>query len=230
MIRFYQFISDLTIIQGVLFFTPVLLIMVLVPFYRIIFNVLRLTISGEKPEIINFEILFSPLISEKEYILGGVEPNQIVSGSQATLYWQVKGASRVDLFPVAKDLRGNSTSVLITENNRDFTLSVHGLSGTVSQTISIPAENIKSLETHKISDNEIISQSYIYPETTSVQANNKRLQLSNIDNYSIEIKRTKMLLNKKLTSFYKKESPTFRANPSLSKYNQILTDQNRDKS
>jgi hypothetical protein len=230
MIRFYQFISELTIIQGVLFFTPVLLLMVLMPFYRIIFNVIRLTISGEKPEIINFEILFSPLISEKENILGGVEPNQIVSGSQATLYWQVKGASRVDLFPVAKDLRGNSTSVLITENNRDFTLSVHGLSGTVSQTLSIPAENIKSLETHKISDNEIISQSYIYPVTASVIVKNKRLLTKNIEKCLIEIKRTKLPLNKKLTPYRKKESPIFSANPSLSKYNQILTEQNRDKS
>jgi len=227
MIKFYQFLSDLSILQGVLLLTPLILLMVFLPYYRIIFNVIWLTITGQKPEIIYFDILLSPIISEKEQILGAVEPDIIISGSKATLYWQVKGASRIDLLPLGKNLRGNSTDVIISKTNREFSLTVHGLTGFVSSTISIPEENIKTLQTHKVSENEIVEQFNLIPQTNNFETNNRRLIVNNIKTPQVKIKGFKLVTNYKITSFVKKENPAFKTNPSLSKYNNILNVLNR---
>lgn len=203
--------------------------MVLLPQFRIIFNVIRLTYSAEKTEIIDFEILFSPVISQEYQIIAAASPDFIVSGSKAVLYWKVKGVSRIDLTPLGRDIRGNAAEVVITPLNREFTLTVYGLSGKVSSTISIPAENIKTLENHKVSENESLSASYLFPKTEEIEPKITKLEVQNVKSHTFLIKKTKQPFNHKITASHKKESAYFKANYSLSKYNLILTEQNSDK-
>ncbi len=197
--------------------------MIMLPYLGFIFKVLKLMIFKEKLEILHFEILFSAAVSEKENILAGTEPDYIISGSKALLFWQIKGASRVDLDPVGKNIKGNSTEVIITPNNSVFTLTAHGLNGKISGSISIPVESIKMLDTEKISENQRLSENKVTTETNKLETLISNYEPEAVQNYHSAIKKIKNPINTKITGSHKKESAAYKMNYSLNKYNQIFS-------
>ena len=161
--------------------------MLFIPFSSLVFSVIGLMRSKENPEIIYFELITAPLVLTEKDKNGleslhtiATEPDCIVSGSKLSLVWEVKGHTRVDVEPIGKSLKGNAVDVIITESNREFTLVVHGLNGSISEKISVPLEMIKVLDTEKISENQnlalpknAIQQNLIVPEIKKIDIKNR---------------------------------------------------------
>lgn len=222
MIKFYQFLANLSGFQVFFISTLLLSFMIVLPYSGIIFKVLRLMIFRENLEIINFEILQSPVFSIKDSIVAGAEPDSIISGSKALLVWKVKGASRLDIDPIGKNIKGNSAEVIITAENCVFTLTAHGLNGKLNSQISIPTDSIKILHTEKISENQELSKNKIYPHTNKLNSSVSGYEPNTVQNYSLVLKKIKNPANATITGSHKKVSAAFKMNYSLHKYNQIF--------
>ena len=228
---FYQYLSTLTTWEIVFFALPIVLIMVLMPYFSLIFRVIMLTFRNEKPEILNFEILYNPVYSDKDALMCVTIPEYYIAGTTATLYWQVKGASRIDLEPLGKNVKGNSANIIIDSENRVFTLTVHGLQGKVSSTISIPEELVKQLDTEKISEVQTGFELQYSPQNQKILSDigiyapvNKTYLPDEIENYARLKQKLEYPINRKISGTHTKVHPIFRANYSLSKYNKIISD------
>ncbi len=215
--QFYTLLSQFSNLQLILLSLPILLAMVLIPVWPLLYRVLLLMRTKEQPEILYFELLFAPSVLQVQNEEGtsevhtlGAEPEYILSGSSATLVWEVKGASRVDLDPIGKSLKGNATDIIISKKNREFTLTVHGLNSSVSHTIVLPPEMIKTLETEKLSENTDLA--------TFEHGTNTNTLLSKLPK-TIELKKIKpkTLLNSRKQ---RKDSIIMKFNYSLKKYSQ----------
>lgn len=225
MFNFYQYLSTLSFWELFYIALPIVSLLILMPYFGHIFKVLRILIRFERLEILQFEIFYTPVYSEKDSQLFGTSSDYFLSGTTATLYWRIKGASRVDLYPIGRNLKGNSANIIIENDNRDYTLTIYGLFGKKSSTISIPAESIKKIETEKISENESGFELSYSVDTTSLEPEEKKFITDGIENYS-KLKQKQITPNNtRLIEVNKKESSFFRMNYSLSKYNKIIANQ-----
>ena len=158
MSSFFIWLASLSLVEGISLFITVALLMVIMPYYSLLKKIVSLYISGQTGEIelFNYTITNDHLIGkigEKEYYLHPTKPGFVLNGGKVLLTWVVKGAFRVDLNPIKKDVTGNSAIMIITEENCKFELIAYTLKGKLKAQIEIPIENIKSLETEKIVDN-----------------------------------------------------------------------------
>lgn len=158
MASLFEWLSRLSPVQGILYFSLMAIIMAIIPYSSLIMAFLKHVVYSKEPAIHHFECIPAPHVFIGKDDKGRdvyVEMNGkdiLISGTQMNLVWQVEGAYRVDLHPVKKWIKGNATTVLIDRDTTTFTLDIYGFFGKkVSATIQIPADEIYDVEVTSIS-------------------------------------------------------------------------------
>lgn len=184
----FKWISQLSMKQGLGLLGLVALIMLSIPYGRIIFAFVR-QIVYRKPLIIEtFQYHFFSKDSGKEIVnITELHPDYLIDGSVLMLSWQVSGAWRVDVEPIGRDLRGNAASFIFTGDCLQFSLKAYGFFRPPEVCVlQIPLSSAYVLDKKQISTSKIASEplpgilslafTRSSPSTMSLNSNTRILQ------------------------------------------------------
>ena len=154
---FFIWLGSLDLIEGISLFGSVAFILFIMPFFPLLKNILKVIFSSEKAEIKSFNYSISndhflTKIDGKEYYLHPTKPGFVLNGGKIILNWKVTGAYRVDLIPIQKKIKGNSAQVIVSKDTTIFQLTAFTLRGRLRAELKLPIEDIKSIKTINISN------------------------------------------------------------------------------
>lgn len=135
-------------------------IMIFIPLSDTISKLIKKLVSMKKMKIVQFGYSFSvkdleiPDTSE-DVVVNRNSADFVIEGGKALLFWKVEGALSVRVYPKIGKVSGNLAEVLVTRQNRSFTLEARGLFSRERMTLSIPESKIKTLETGEISKKKV---------------------------------------------------------------------------
>ncbi len=153
---FFIWLGGLDLTEGISLFASVAFILIIMPYIPLLKNILKVILNSEKAEIksFNFSIStdhFLTKIDEKEYYLHPSKPGFVINGGKTILNWEVSGAYRIDLNPIQKKIKGNTAQIIISKGNNNFELIAYTLKGRLRAELILPVEEIKTVNTIKIS-------------------------------------------------------------------------------
>lgn len=158
MVNLFKWMSTLSLYEGLSYFILVILILLLIPYSKIISEFFKYLVFQRKLRIVYFDYSYSSKICigkdrlGREIYISKNDSDFMIAGSKISFIWKVEGAYRVDLIPLGKNLSGNTANSLIDSSNLEYTLEVYGFFGKkMISTINIPAEKIRYLDTAPIS-------------------------------------------------------------------------------
>ena len=142
-----QWLSGLAVVAAV---------MAAIPQWRYIRGFLWFLVGRRVPEIRGFGYSLSgpphTARGRKAYLQGAAQLNVFIIGARMYLHWKVRGAVRVDLEPVARDVRGDGAMLRIDPSRRRFVLRARGLFGNVAEAVlELPADRFRRVDTRPIS-------------------------------------------------------------------------------
>ena len=157
MIEIFQWFGSLGLVEGIFLFTGICVALALVPYYRLLLKLFRFWWKKEKGEIVAFE--YDVSVDHKLTDANGYSfyllPEQqgfLLNGGKLLLTWNVRGAYRVDIDGVGKDLKGNGAWIIVDRRKTNFKLTIHTLKGKKSQMLQLPAGKIIDVKTTAYSD------------------------------------------------------------------------------
>ena len=247
---FFTYLASLDTQVGIKYFILLCLVLGLFPYYEIIFKYAKQLIFKKDLKIINFSYstgtsLYTgnDIIKNNSNVLNDSDKLLIIN-SKLNFVWEVEGASKIDLVPIGKKLKGNSASVIVDSNIKKYTLVAFGFKGEkVEAVIDFSNEIFYAIKTNPIASNakiirntpliqaQKISKSKIYTfkqtqTTTNILKNWFRNRLYEIKtdkinaNYFIKTNTNKNKLNDTISKRKILKSYTF----STKKYQSITID------
>jgi hypothetical protein len=175
---------------GLGLFASVCIILALFPYSRWLKFVFRHLVHREPLVIERFDCHFGHytngiLIHSNDQ---NVIPRRfILKESAFMLSWKVKGAWRVDLEPVGRDLRGDTVKIVLRPEVRKFTLMAYGLFGkSAIRTLELPDHLVYSLETHEFGSLNLACRP-LREVTTTAFTNSTVLNLDFVHNIPTKI-------------------------------------------
>lgn len=142
-------------------FSSLCLILVLTPYFSILYSFIKKIICWRKLKIYHFNYSFSKFDEKKFSTNQNFAINNdefIVEGSKIFLFWKVKGALWIKLVPHIGKVKGNAAELIITRNNRKLILEAKGIFSKKQIEIEIPIHKIKTLETKVLSKTQVKSE------------------------------------------------------------------------
>lgn len=158
MINFFEWLSEFSLREGILYFFLLSLVLAIMPYTSVIMLFLRHIVHSKELKILHFEYSVAP----QQYIGKDKEGRDIyievkgrdilINGTRMFLVWQVEGAYRIDLHPIKKNIKGNATVLLIDRTRTEFTLEAYGFGGKrIRAHIQLPIDHIYNLDVSEIS-------------------------------------------------------------------------------
>lgn len=161
--QLFRWLSERSALHLWLLFAGTAVLMMVIPFLRHIRVLLAGLFSGERPMIHDFSWRLVPemALTEDErsrYYVAPPVPRTVVSGMAVLLNWQVTGAWRVDLLPVAVDVKGNSAWVTVDADRLTFVLRAHTWRGVLTKEIDLREIRLRYLKTLSLSADDHFGQ------------------------------------------------------------------------
>lgn len=165
MISFFEWLYDLNALQAWFLFGLVCLIMAIIPYFHIIKRLLFIYFSNEPTEILDFSWRLAPdhLLVKKGNIRYYIQSNEtqfILEGGKIILNWHVKGAYRIDIIGLGKNLKGNKAYVIARKDKCHYKLVAYTSKGKLEKSLNIDPSLIKKLNTFNISRENQFKQQY----------------------------------------------------------------------
>lgn len=161
--EFLTWISTLSPLTLWITFGVVCLLLILYPNFSKLRRIFSIFFSFRRSRIKDFswrhaEDFFLCTIKGKSYYWNPNGKSFIVEGGKIMLNWHVVGALRIDIEPIAQNVKGNYLSVIARQENNVYTLVAHTLWGTKTQELVIPKELYRTLQTINLSQDGHFSQ------------------------------------------------------------------------
>lgn len=157
MTGFYQWIGSLSMGEAISLFVLVALFMLAIPYVGKFWRYVRILFEDEELEIVAFEHRIIPDVKvyedQEETLYYMTKTSPLVEGGKILLVWEVKGAGRIDISGIGKNLKGDTATIILHEKNRDFILTAYASFGfrKISKKLSLePVQRIE-VETAEIS-------------------------------------------------------------------------------
>lgn len=160
----FSYLGSLETADLVIYFILLSLILSVFPFSKIIVKYLRNFVSPTKLEILYFNyhtLKIENLIEiSGELIMPQSSQNVLLNGSIIHFIWKVKGALKIDLLPIAENLKGNASADIINSNKKKYTLVAYGFNGKkIESVIDLSQEIFYSIKTTPLASNQKIIRS-----------------------------------------------------------------------
>jgi len=174
MIDFFKWISNLKPQDAWVLFACVALLLAIMPYFGIIFKAIKVLLVNEKPTIIDFSWRLIPDAkiarsdTGKDYYISGNDGVILYEGMVVLLNWNVKGAFRVDLLPIGKNLTGNTTKIIIRSTQTKFLLVAYTWTGKLTRELVINKGEILKINTFNISRETNFEQPATSLETSNL--------------------------------------------------------------
>lgn len=164
---FFNFLSSLSLEEGIKYFVLLCLVLAVLPYYEIIIKYAKQIVLRDNLEIVFFKYSTAPYVcigkdsDGKELYASNEGDNLLITNTILNFVWEVKGALYVDLLPVGKKLKGNSSSVIINSDVKKYSLIAHGFKGEkIESVIDFSNEVFYSLQTNPIASNQKIIRNF----------------------------------------------------------------------
>lgn len=155
----FEWIHNLTVSEGISYFSLLMVSLAIIPYSNIILSFLKHIVYGKELKINYFKYTVSPYIlvgkdkNDQEIYVDVNNDDLFISGSNIHFVWQVDGAYRVDLKPVRNHIKGNTATLVIDPRNTTFTLEAYGFFGKkISSIIELPSDKIFHVDVSSISN------------------------------------------------------------------------------
>ena len=144
-------------------FGMVCLLLILYPSFPKLSRIISIFFSFRRSKIKDFswrhaEDTYLCTIKGKSYYWNASGRSFIVEGGKIMLNWHVVGALRIDIEPIAQNVKGNYLSVIARQESNVYTLVAHTIWGTKTQELVIPKELYRTLQTINLSQDGHFSQ------------------------------------------------------------------------
>lgn len=161
--EFLTWIGTLSPFTLWIIFGVVCLLLILYPNFSKLRRIFSILFSFRRSRIKDFswrhaEDFYLCTIKGKSYYWNPNGKSFIVEGGKIMLNWHVVGALRIDIEPIAQNVKGNYLSVIARQENNVYTLVAHTLWGTKTQELVIPKEVYRTLQTINLSQDGHFSQ------------------------------------------------------------------------
>jgi hypothetical protein len=157
---FFTYLASLDTQLGIKYFILLCLVLGLFPYHEIILKYAKQIIFKKDLKIINFTYSTgTSLITKndtniKGYNVSNNSNNLLIINSKLNFVWEVEGASKIDLVPIGKKLKGNSASVIVDNKIKKYTLVAYGFKGEkVEAVIDFSNEIFYAIKTNPIASN-----------------------------------------------------------------------------
>lgn len=161
--EFLTWIGTLSPLTLWITFGVVCLLLILYPNFSKLRRIFSIFFSFRRSRIKDFswrhaEDFYLCTIKGKSYYWNPNGKSFIVEGGKIMLNWYVVGALRIDIEPIAQNVKGNYLSVIARQENNVYTLVAHTLWGIKTQELVIPKELYRTLQTINLSQDGHFSQ------------------------------------------------------------------------
>lgn len=146
---FFEWMGTLKQEEIIRYAIVVVIVMVLIPYTDLLVKIWRKIIFREKLTIQKFGFRYYPY-QEGEKDERNI--NFVLEGGKVQLYWEIKGALSVRIYPKVGQVNGNSAEVIVSKHMNEFRIEARSFFSKQIADIVIPAEAIKSLHTVHLSD------------------------------------------------------------------------------
>lgn len=209
---FFNYLASLDTQEGIKYFIFLCLVLGLFPYHEIIMKYAKQLIFKKELKIINFSYSTGTSLSKgnvtiknKSNVLNDYDKLLIIN-SKLNFVWEVEGASKIDLVPIGKKLKGNSASVIGDNNIKKYTLVAYGFKGDkIESIIDFSNEIFYSIKT-----NPIASNAKIIRNTPSIHA--LKISKSKISTFKQTQTTTNILKNWFRNRLYEIETDNINAN------------------
>jgi hypothetical protein len=172
MTSFFQWINELTPSQAWSIFGLCCFLLAILPYLHIIKRVLIIFLTNESTGIMDFSWRMAPshlLVNNNgiKYYINSDETQFILEGGKIILNWDVKGAYRIDIVGLGKNVKGNTAHVIVRKNNLSYLLIAYTTKGKLYQQLEIDQSLIRNLNTFNISKEVHFNQSNFIHKTFS---------------------------------------------------------------
>ena len=164
---FFNFLSSLSLEEGIKYFVLLCLVLAVLPYYEIIIKYAKQIVLRDNLEIVYFKYSTAPYVcigndsNGKEIYASNNSENLLINNSVLNFVWEVKGALFVDLLPVGKKLKGNASSVIINSDIKKYTLVAHGFKGEkMESVIDFSDEVFYTIQTNPIASNQKVIRNF----------------------------------------------------------------------
>jgi hypothetical protein len=119
-------------------------IMFIIPYLSQLEKLFFKIIRWQRLDVIKYGYHF--LISDN------LESDFVIEGGKVLLFWEIKGALSIKIYPHIGSVTGDSAELIVHRNRRKFEIHASGLFQRKILKIEIPHDKIKVLETREISE------------------------------------------------------------------------------
>ena len=202
MTSFFQWINELTPLQAWSIFGLCCFLLAILPYLHIIKRILIIFLTNESTEIKDFSWRMAPahlLVNKNgiKYYIKSDETQFILEGGKIILNWDVKGAYRIDIVGLGKNVKGNSAHVIVRKNKLSYLLIAYTTKGKLYQQLEIDPSLIRNLNTFNISKEVQFNQSNFFHKTFSY-ASSQYNGLEYVKQELPQAKETSLFLTKKI--------------------------------
>lgn len=209
---FFNYLASLDTQEGIKFFILLCLVLGLFPYHELILKYAKQLIFKKELKIINFSYSTGTslnkgnvTIKNKSNVLNDSDKLLIIN-SKLNFVWEVEGASKIDLVPIGKKLKGNSASVIVVNNIKKYTLVAYGFKGDKIESIIDFSNEIF----YEVKTNPIASNAKIIRNTPSIHA--LKISKSKISTFKQTQTTTNILKNWFRNRLYEIETDNINAN------------------
>jgi hypothetical protein len=148
-------------------------IMAIIPFWERISKLIRFKFSDVQPEIHDFSWRLAPdhflfRMKGKKYYLQSEGKDFLLEGGKILLSWKVSGAYKIDLLPIAENVKGNTACIVARKNNNKITLVAHTSKGKLTKELIIEKELFCELSTLNLSQELQFKQDFFTNRATQL--------------------------------------------------------------
>jgi len=160
----FKFLGSLeTEVQFTLFLL-VMLAMAIFPYAGFLGKLIYLWFSNSKSQIVDFSWRLVPDLKigetiDIDYYVTKSEKPILFNGMSLMLNWHVIGAYKIDIFPIGKNMKGNTAVVPLMAGKNVFILNAHTKKGKLNAEIIIDSSAVYKLATFNISREKYFGQS-----------------------------------------------------------------------
>lgn len=163
LIEFYIWLDKLSVLKKTSLIVFIIGLAVIIPYYKYVFNLLKNLILKRKLNIISYGFAFTKhdalLALQGNFNENNTKTSFVTEGGKIWLFWNVQNAVFIKFSNQKKVLKGNIIDVTVFKNNNQFDLHVSNIFKTITFSIKIPGDCIKSIDTKKLNcDNILVSK------------------------------------------------------------------------
>jgi len=196
--------------------------MILIPYHSVLLKFLKKIFLLKRLKIHHFNYSIIKISendfnnSQKKYFNN---PDFIIEGSKLYFYWKVEGELWIKIKPKIGIVKGNTTEIIITKNNRIFILEAIGIFSKKQIEIEIPISIIKTLNTKELYKNKVVTK--LSDKYLSSSKNLNLISFSKNNTSNLALIKMTYLNRHKSNSYIEKQDIVKNYSFSTKKYNSI---------